>query len=251
MFPTAGVIMTLLVAAIPIGFTIGLIVLVRPAERLAKTITWASVIAIVAVTAWIGFELYGPLIQDVTTVTVPVQPMPVTLPPNMSLEGASAAIDSGSLDQAILTLSGLSWTTRGLLVGAIVLLGATQITIAGLGFRLARSLHVCDVFRDGARTIFTIALLVAIGGLASTMLSDVGAFLAGYEALGTSWGVSGVPENSTPEDIERLVAGFPRPRTVFMTTVPIWPLLVGLGLSLIGAAFRAGHSLRSDTQGLV
>ena len=111
--------------------------------------------------------------------------------------------------------------------GTLVL--AMTIVIAWLLFSLLRSIQAAEPFtRGNVRRINAIALIVGFGG----MLVQLTQGFADSAILTTGR----LPGASTPAWV--------------MTLTPL-PVVVMLGIALIGEAFRRGVALRNDVEGLV
>jgi hypothetical protein len=91
----------------------------------------------------------------------------------------AAGIVGGGVDSATLTIEGLSWATRSLLVGSWVLQGAAVVAVALVALRLARALDAGDIFREGPAAIMRMGLIVTCSGSAWSILGELGAWRAG------------------------------------------------------------------------
>jgi len=240
----------ILVLVLIAGVFLAILLVALGRAHLAGVVKWAGIITAVGAIAVTALSLIDPLLNDRTTVAIlltPFQPHPA---PGITLQGMTATIVGGGVDRATLTLAGLSWETRLLLVTSWVIQCAMWVAISWVAVRLASSLEDGDIFRDCARTIAKVASIVAVGGLLGSILGDLGAWRAGVEALEHSGGgADGAIAALDPFD-NLAQYGWPEPYG-FLVNIPFWPLAALLGLALIAAAFSAGHQLRQDTQGLV
>lgn len=217
---------------------------------LAKVVTAVALIFGIGAAVVTVLSLIDPLFYDRTTVAVPLVPFQPHPAPGITLEGMTATIVGGGVDRATLTLTGLSWPAKSLIVSSWVLQGATWVAVCFVALRLARSLDQGDIFRDGTQALLRVAGIVAVSGLLAAILADLGAWRAGTEALQHYGGAAeGAIAGLDPFD-NLAQYGWPEPYGL-LVNIPFWPLTAGLGLALIAAAFKAGHKLREDTQGLV
>ena len=217
---------------------------------LAKVTTVVALVLGVGAAVVTVLSLIDPLLNDRTTVAIPLTPFQPHPAPGITLHGMTATIVGGGVDRATLTLTGLSVLAKLLVVSSWVLQGATWVAVCFVVLRLARSLDQGDIFRNGAQALTRVAGIVTVSGLLAAVLADLGAWRAGSEALEHhGGGAEGTIIALDPFD-NLAQYGWPDPYGPLIN-LPFWPLIAGLGLALIAAAFRAGHTLRQDTQGLV
>lgn len=219
-------------------------------EALPRFVPIIAAIVVGAAAIWTILPIAASLIGDSTTVSVPLEPFTPHAAAGITLDPLPATITGGGVDRASLSLTGLSLPTRILLALGQLAAAGIVIAVSIVATRLARSLQDSDPFRSGSRALVTCAAIVVVGGIASSVLGDWGAWRAGQEALGVHSWASGA---SLIVDSPALLAqyGWPQPAPFLSLTVSWWPLLGGMGLALIAAAFRAGERLRNDVRGLV
>jgi hypothetical protein len=219
-------------------------------QALPRFVPVIAAVSVCGAAIWMILPVAASLIGDSTTVSVPLDPFPPHAAAGIVLDPLPATITGGGVDQATLSLTGLSWPTRIVLALSRLTAAGIVIAVAIVATRLARSLQDADPFRTGTRALGTCAAIVAIGGVTSSILGDWGSWQAGQEALGVhSWTSSPALVIASPAELAQY--GWPQPAHFFTLTVPWWPLLGGLGLALVAAAFRAGEHLRDDVRGLV
>ncbi|MFT3968948.1 MAG: hypothetical protein QM695_01370 [Micropruina sp.] len=214
----------------------------------------ACVVIIVVTIIATGLIIAGSLSGDYTTVTVPVVARtPEVILPGVVVNKPSATILSGGVDQATLSLRGLSLRARLLLTAGLAIQAATIVLIAWTMRRLARNLLSEQPFTELSRPLFRVAWILFAGSVLSAVLSDVGSSLAGQEALGVyGWGTEAGfrwPDLELTAD-SLAYLGWPEPAPLSIT-IPWAPLAAALGLALLGLAFRAGERMQADTAGLV
>ncbi len=198
---------------------------------------------------------YASLFAAEAGVTVPIQIVQARLPKGIIDAQTVATVVSGGASQADLIVSGLTLPTRLLLLAGGLASSVTIGAVAVVALRAARALRDGDIFGFAPRAIMTTAAIVTVGGLAWSILGDIGSWRAGVEALQLyGWGAEGAlaEELSNPDiDTQTFLAehGWLAPAG-FTLTIPFWPLSIGLGLALVGSAFRAGRDLRKDVAAL-
>lgn len=184
-------------------------------------------------------------------VTVPVQIVQAHLPEGIVDPQAVATVVSGGADRATLVIAGLTLPTRLLLFVGELAGNVTIGAVAVIALRAARALRDGDIFDFAPRAIMVTASIVVVGGLIWSIVGDIGAWRAGVEALQLyGWGAEGpLAEALSDPDVDTQLFlaehGWLAPAG-FTLTIPFWPLSIGLGLALVGTAFRAGQGLRGD-----
>ena len=113
------------------------------------------------------------------------------------------------------------------LVGGSVAKGATALAVLVLLLQIARTLRNGDVFVPvNARRLQVIAGVIAVGGLGSQLLEQVGRAAALFD----------------PSIEDRVVGTF---------GLSLLPLAVAFGVGVAAEVFRQGAALRADVEGLV
>lgn len=113
------------------------------------------------------------------------------------------------------------------LTGAEVLTGLLAVVVLVMLLLLVRSLRQGDPFVEAnARRLYVIAAAVGLGGQGAALLGG--------------WGRAGVLQHP-------LVA----PYVVHEQSLPLLPLLAGLGVAVLAEVFRQGAVLRREVEGLV
>lgn len=180
-------------------------------------------------------------------VTVPTWDFWPTVPEGIEVGGMIAQREMGGFTQADLFLSDLSigvcaYLAVGRALGWLVP-GAIAALLAVACFQLLAGRAFAPVI---ARMTMVTAIIVAVGGVAAGVLTDVGSSLAGQEAL--QW-TTGSIDRETMDAAEVIAVSWPRPR--WHVEVPVWPIGAGLGLAALAAVFRYGSALQRDAEGLV
>jgi len=238
----------LLIAAVVVGFGL--------AARRAKSEGDPSPVVkttLVVAAGWAGISTIGalvallvPLLSPSVEVTVPTREFWPELPEGMEIEGMSARIEGGGFTSATLALTDLSVPARILIglggVFAWLVPGAVATLLAVACFQLLAGRAFAPVV---ARVTMTTAVIVAVGGIATQVLGDIGASIAASEAL--RWSGAAYPD--VPGIDHPLTAWWPAP--ALLIELPFWPLAAGLGLAALAAVFRYGSVLQRDTEGLV
>lgn len=209
--------------------------------RVASFVSRATIVVSVLWVAVLGITMFA---GGTVGVTAPIAPLPIRLDEGVELHGLRAAILSGGFDQVTVQASGLSLPTLLVLLAAAVLSSGTLIGVCLVVDRLARSLGEGDPFALGGKALQRAAWIVLIGGMLSSMLGDLGRWLASTDLFwveGASW--SGEAGSLTE-------LGWPE-AAPFSLTIPFWPLGAGMVLALLAGVFRYGRQLRRDTAGLV
>lgn len=186
------------------------------------------------------------LLQEEVTITVPVQEFWPQLPAGTEIDGTSATLVGGGFTSAELIASGLSTAARvcwaigqGL---AWLVPGAVAAMIAVTCFQLLAGRAFAPVV---ARTAMITAVVVAAGGVAAQVLSDIGGSMAASEIL--TWSSAKYDEVAGIED--PLDAWWPH--AALAVELPFWPLAAGLAFAALAAVFRYGSRLQRETELLV
>jgi len=207
-----------------------------------------SVAALWAGAAVIGsiFTVANTLLAPQITMDVPVASFWPELPPSVTFEGTTATRTGGGFTTAALTITDVS-------VGARVLWAISQgLSTLVPGMIAALIALACFQLLAGrafapvvARMAMITAIVVAAGGSASQVLSDIAGSLASAELFSyTSGGWTEIPDIADP-----LRAWLPQ--ATFGVTLPFWPFAAGFAFAALAAVFRYGSRLQHDTDGLV
>lgn len=231
-----------------------IILFVTSARSLSRLALMLGVVSI----AWAGIAglitAYVTLFGERVTVDVPLRPFTPHAAAGIELGSRVARITGGGVDHAELELSGLSAAPRILLASSTLLQTAVIVLLALIVVRLARAISAGDPFRAGGRSLSAAAVVVGVGGVAWSVLGQLGGWLAGQDALAmNSWSASlkQVPGiEAVPGENALAQYGWPSPAD-FRLDLPFWPIAAAIALALVAAAFRAGVRLRRDTEGLV
>lgn len=198
---------------------------------------------------------WGLIFASQVLVTVPLKVLPVRFPEGMVDPDTVATIMSGGASQAELLVTGLTLPTRALLLGAELTGDVTIAAVAIVALRAAGALRGGDIFAFAPRAILATASIVLVGGLAWSVLGDVGSWRAGIEALHLSgFGAEGtlaqqLGDSSVPQEEILASHGWLAPAGLTVE-FPLWPVSIGLGLALVASAFSAGQGLRKDVADL-
>ena len=223
----------------------------RDRAVLARLTTIFAILTLIGVgisTVLVGYAL---LLGSSVEVTVPLEVVQARPPEGVTDAVQVATVISGGADRATLVVSGLTLPTRLLLLVGALAGNVTIGAVAVVALRAARALRDGDIFDFAPRAIMVTAGIVVVGGLIWSIVGDIGSWRAGVEALQlTGWGAEGtIAEELGATDVDPQVLlaqhGWLAPAG-FTLTIPFWPLSVGLGLALVGTAFRAGRGLRTD-----
>lgn len=214
--------------------------------RIARIARIAAVVTMVFAALGSLAVAIASLTNDQVELSVPVR-FPIVVAPELTIEGGpTATLVEGVMNQAAVLASGLSLTTRLLLAVASLVGGATLFGVAWITWRLAATVGGDDPFRFGEQGLKATALVVFVGGIASSVVSDLANWRASTEIFRVlSWSVTG--HEHVPELTQ---LGWPLPSD-FSVTIPMWPIGGAIVLVLLAAVFRAGASLRAETEGLV
>ncbi|MFT3886927.1 MAG: hypothetical protein QM713_02005 [Arachnia sp.] len=248
----AGIIWLIIIVA-PAGAVIYFLLARASTDRLAlaRLTSIAAILTLIVLGITTVVLSYTLLFSTEVGVTVPLAPTQPKLPDGVVEFHPVATVVSAGTSSANLVIAGLTLPTRLLLLGGELAGTVTLGAVAVVALQAARALRDGDIFRFAARAITTAAVIVAVGGLAWSILNDIGSWRAGVEALTSlTFGYDGPVTTGFVDSAEWLAQnGWPRPAD-FQVTIPFWPLGVGLGLALVGAAFRTGQGLRKDVAGL-
>lgn len=201
--------------------------------------------ALVAVATAVA--LAGTLFSDVVQVSVPTYPFWPTLPDGVAVDfEGDASIAGGGFTKAELSLAGLSLGARAMLAAGGLIQGLVHLAVTVSVYLLARRLLQGDPFRPVlSRTVNGAAVALAVGGVLWQVFLGIGESMAAREALEiVGWTYD---ESLGIDDPASLL---PRP-TIFSVFVDFWPILTGIALAAVAAAFRYAERLQRDTVGLV
>ena len=160
--------------------------------------------------------------------------VPVSQPVSVDVTGlatdGTASVASGEVNQAELSLAGLSIAARLLLGSGTLLLVLVQVMVAIAVVALCRQLLAGRPFAPAIRKLLTAsALVVLAGGILGQAVYGFGNFQVAAELNHDPIGTS-----------------FP-----MMMHLDSTPVVVGLVLGIIATAFAVGERLQRDTDGLV
>ena len=216
--------------------------------KLVQTATVVSVITMIASVVFVvavgATELFAPTLD----ITVPAS-LPLTTPEGVTFDqGPAATLAAATTTQISGAASGLSIAVRILLACSTLIGGATLFLVALIALTLARSIGLGDPFRMSATSVQRMSIVVLLGGILGSLLSEFGLYQASQELFSvTAWSmVSYTPD--LPTDLASL--GWPSPAPLELT-IPFWPIGAAIGLALLAAVFRYGAILRADSAGLV
>lgn len=217
---------------------------------LARLASFVAILTLVGSGIFAVASCWSLLFSPEVSVFVPIDNPPARFPKGIIDPTTVATVVAGGADRAFLTISGLTLPTRLLLLSSTLASSVTIGAVALVGLRAARALRDGDIFAFAPRAIMTTAAIVIVGGFSWTVLGDIGAWRAGLEALRvTSFGAEGAlaeAMNGNYDPAHFLAErGWLAPAHLTVT-FPLWPLSIGLGLALVGTAFRAGQGLRKD-----
>ena len=213
----------------------------------AGLLRFVAVFALVAA----GFAAVGAAVGVIATlagravsVDVPIADFLPTLPSDVTeVDGPTATIVGGA-DHLALTIGDLSITTRVLLSLGLLVGGATFVAIALSVRRLARSAIADDAYRGVAsRVLWIAASVLAVGTFVQGVLTQLGAYGAGVEALQISGYAADGPAGQLVSDDRGLeVFGWPQPE--FALSIDFTPLMIALAIACVAAILREGERLR-------
>ncbi|SDQ48543.1 hypothetical protein [Microbacterium sp. cf332] len=202
---------------------------------------------------WAVFSLLGAIVSvvqnlaaDAPRMSVPVAPFWPELLPGVVIDtGPTAQVAGGGFSVAEVDVAGISplarglWTTGQALWSLIPAAVAALIAVACFQLLAGRAFD-----RIIVRMTMATAVIVAAGGTAAQLLSDISGSMASrelFERVSAHW--TDIP------GIEDPLAWWPS--ATLDITLPFWPIAAGLGLAALAAVFRYGSRLQRDTQGLV
>lgn len=188
----------------------------------------------------------GNLTSDIVQVALPTQEFWPVLPEGVEWTPTSgASLVGGGFLQAEASVEGLGMNVRTLLAAGVLVQGLTQLAVTAAVYLLATRLLAGEPFQPAmSHAISLTAAALIAGGLLWQVLFGVGEFIAARQVLeagGWAW-----TEDLGLEDPSVLL---PQPRLAL--TIEFWPILTGMALAAVAAAFRHGERLQRDTAGLV
>jgi len=199
---------------------------------------YAILVAIVTLVA-IATALF-----DDVTMDVPVQQFWPQLDPRITLQPTDATIVGGGFTTATLTLAGLDVPTRILIALGALLSGGMYVTIAlAIGVVCRRPSTDRPFTPVLARATTVAAVAIAIGGIASQVVTGAAASMASQQALFVSgWSGEDFGPGETPE------LGLPEP--TFLLQLDFWPILLCIVVAALAVHFRAAERIQSDAEQL-
>jgi hypothetical protein len=216
---------------------------------LLRLVSGLAIVAAALATIGTLIGVIATVVGQAVPVEIPIATWTPQLPAGVSADGPTATIEGGT-DHLELAVAGLSAGTRALLAAGQLVGGAAFITIALLARRLARSAIAAQAYRGiASRLLWIAAVTVLLGASVASLLTQLGGWRAGVEALQlTGWSGTGDDPGTMP--------AWPEP--VFSLTFDFTPLLIALGLACIAVVLREGERLRlraeaaeADVEGLV
>lgn len=188
----------------------------------------ALLVAVLAV--WVGAIKIGSALSPVFSVTLPTDiDVPGASPINGSVPSIPTVI-GGQFDTATVAIAGLSIGARVLIVAAALVGMLCAILVALAIAYLCRRLRHGDPFIPAlSRALFVASLTLMIGGVIGQGLTVGGAWLA-------------CDELNAARGSHEFIPGGPLDYT---------PMIAGIVLGVIAAAFRASERMQRDTEGLV
>lgn len=203
--------------------------------------------------AWAAFSLLGAAISviqnlaaDAPRMSVPVAPFWPDLLPGVTIDtGPTAEVVGGGFTVAEVDVAGVSPLARGLWTTGQALWSLIPAAIAGLIAVACFQLLAGRTFdRIVVRMTMATAVIVAAGGTAAQLLSDIAGSMASQELFAR--------ESARWTEIPGVDDPFAWwPEATLNVTLPFWPIAAGLGLAALAAVFRYGSRLERDTEGLV
>jgi hypothetical protein len=193
------------------------------------------------------FGVFQSLLTETVQLSMPVREFWPELRPTVEiLDGPTASVLYGGFQRAEVAVSGLDLPARLLLAGGHLLQGVTMTIIAVAVAVLCTRLLAGSPFRPVlSRSVMVAAVAVAAGGILWQLCFQLAGVLASAQVLTvTAWTADEAVMADPGTDI-----GWPEPSFGF--TLEFWPLMLGLALAALAAAFRHGERLQRDTEGLV
>ncbi|MFS0713146.1 hypothetical protein ABC195_04635 [Microbacterium sp. 2P01SA-2] len=202
---------------------------------------------------WAAFSLLGAVISvvqnlaaDAPRMSVPVARFWPDLLPGVTIDtGPTAEVVGGGFMVAEVDVSGVGPLARGLWTAGQALWSLIPAAIAALIAVACFQLLAGRAFdRIIVRMTMATAVIVAAGGTAAQLLSDIAGSMASHELFTRgSAGWTEIPGIDDP------FAWWPQ--ATMNVTLPFWPIAAGLGLAALAAVFRYGSRLQRETKGLV
>lgn len=201
---------------------------------------WIYAIVVAGITlVAVATALFGDVTMD-----VPVQQFWPQLDPRITIEPTEATVVGGGFTTATLTIAGLDVPTRILVALGALLSGGMYVTIAIAIAVVCRRATADRPFTPVlARATTVAAIAIAVGGIASQLVSGAAASMASRQALFVS-GWSG--ENFGPDELPEL--GMPEP--TFVLQLDFWPILLCVVVSALAVHFRAAERMQRDAEQL-
>jgi len=203
-----------------------------------------------------GVNVVATLVSEAVPVSLPVREFWPGKYPWIDFDPSPAAtVVGGGFTQAEVTVAGLDTSARLLLAAGHALEGLTFTLIAVVIALLCHRLLGGSPFRPLlARSVTSTAVTIAVGGIAWQICYGIGGLMASTQVLTTSGWSGRFPDEEimhfVDESVGIGVTGLPEASLGDMT-IDFWPLLLGLALAVVAAAFRYSERLQRDTEGLV
>ncbi len=221
----------------------------------STTLTVTRFIAIGYAALTLVFTVVGvisTLVSDAVPVSIPVRQFwPEAYPWVTIQDGPPATVVEGGFSLAEVTAAGLGTDARLLLAAGHALQGLTFTVIAITVALLCHRLLNGTAFKPAiSRAINISAIAIAAGGVLWQACFWIGGTIASEQVLQVRGWTSEEPAAGDPRAaLDPLATGLPEP--TFALTIDFWPLMLGLALAAVAAAFRYGERLQRDTEGLV
>lgn len=202
---------------------------------------------------WAAFSLLGAVISVVQNLaaeaprmSVPVARFWPELLPGVVIDaGPTAEVVGGGFMVAEVDVAGVSPLARGLWTTGQALWSLIPAAIAALIAVACFQLLARRAFdRIIVRVTMATAVIVAAGGTAAQLLSDIAGSMASHELF-----ARGSAQWTEIPGIDDPFAWWPE--ATLNVSLPFWPIAAGLGLAALAAVFRYGSRLERDTEGLV
>lgn len=214
-----------------------------PVVSLALTFSafWACVSVV-----GVAIGVVSNLTSSAPRMSVPVATFwPGALPGVAIDDGPTAHVAGGGFTTAEVDVAGVSAAARGMWTAGQALWGLIPATVAALIAVACFQLLAGRAFdRIIVRMTMITAVVVAAGGTAAQVLSDIAGTMASHElftVVSAQW--KDIP------GIEQPLDWWPNP--TLDIALPFWPIGAGLALAALAAVFRYGSRLQRDTEGLV
>lgn len=193
------------------------------------------------------------LVADAVEVKIPVRQFWPEPYPWITIDlGPTASVTEGGFSMADVTVAGLGMDARLLLASGAAVQGLTLTVIAITVALLCHRLLTGMAFRPMlSRSINIAAIAIAAGGVLWQACFWIGGSIASAQVLTVTGWRSDDPSADDPlvTNFDPFATGLPEPNIAF--NLDFWPIMLGLALAAVAAAFRYGERLQRDTEGLV